>query len=195
MRQLFLAPILGIALALPAAAQPGPGFARLEVTVPGYPDGGEIPVEFSQAAPDAEPGGGTSPEITWAGAPGGTESFVVHFHDMNFVREATTEDQLHWLVWNIPGDSTGLPEGVESGNPLPNGSLQTSATGEVYRGPGAPAEGPFHHYVFEIYALDTVLDIEPQDDAFATRAEVLEAIQGHVIGKGVYTGLFKRPAE
>lgn len=195
MRGLFLAPLFAFALAAPAWAQPGPGFARMDITIPGYPDGGEIPVQFSQAAPDAEPGGGTSPEISWSGAPEGTESFVVHFRDMNFVRNGTTEDQLHWLVWNIPGDSTGLPEGVEAGNPLPDGSYQVSATGPVYRGPGAPAQGPFHHYVFEIYVLDTLLDIEPQEDAFETRAQVLEAIDGHVIGKGVYVGLFRRPAE
>jgi len=48
-------------------------------------------------------------------------------------------DVTHWLVWNIPGTAKGLPEGVMQGSPLPDGSRQISATGPVYRGPGAAA--------------------------------------------------------
>ena len=44
---------------------------------------------------------------------------------------------------------------------MPGGSYQISATGPMYRGPGAPANGPFHHYMFELYALDTKLDVKP----------------------------------
>ena len=55
----------------------------------------------------------------------------------------------------------------------------------MYRGPGAPANGPFHHYVIELYALDSKLDVKPSSDAFATRADVIKAIQGHILGKAV----------
>ena len=77
------------------------------------------------------------------------------------------------------------------------GSRQTSASGNgTYRGPGAAATGPFHHYVFELFALDTKIDIAANPmDPFDTRAKVLAAIQGHVVGKAVYLGLFRRPAE
>ncbi len=62
-----------------------------------------------------------------------------------------------------------------------------------YRGPGAPAAGPRHHYTFELYALDTKLDIQPGTDGFETRVTVIKAIQGHILGKAVYMGLFHRP--
>ena len=158
-----------------------------------FADGGVIPVRFSQAAPGAAPGEGTSPALTWANAPANTQSFVLHMHDMEVVRNRTTDDQLHWLVWNMAATATGLPEGVARGALLPDGSRQTSATGPVYRGPGAGANGPMHHYVFELYALDIPLPLEAVDDAFATRTKVFEAMQGHILGKAVYLGLFRRP--
>ena len=83
--------------------------------------------------------------------------------------------------------------GDDSTELLPDGSRQTSASGPVYRGPGAPATGPMHHYTFEIYALDTKLDVQGTADAFETRAAVMKAMQGHILGKAVYVGLFRRP--
>jgi Raf kinase inhibitor-like YbhB/YbcL family protein len=112
---------------------------------------------------------------------------------MDVARNRTTEDQAHWVVWNIPATATGLAEGLPRGAQLPNGAYQISATGPVYRGPGAPATGPMHHYMFELFALDTRLDVTPATDAFETRAKVMQAMQGHVLGKSVYGGLFRRP--
>jgi len=165
----------------------------MTLTTTAFPDGGPIPVKFSQAAEGAAPGEGTSPALTWANAPAGTQSFVLHMHDMELARNRTTDDQVHWLVWNIPGTASRLTEGQPKGAKLPDGSYQISATGQVYRGPGAPANGPPHHYVFEIFALDTKLDVQPTADAFETRANVIKAIQGHILGKAVYLGLFRRP--
>lgn len=174
----------------PAAAPAGP---PLTMTITGFPDGGQIPVKFSQAAPGAAPGEGTSPAISWTNVPAGTQSFVINMRDMDVARNKTTEDQAHWVVWNIPATAKGLPEGVAKGSQLPDGSFQVSATGPVYRGPGAPATGPMHHYMFELFALDTKLDVKPTADAFETRAIVMKAMQGHILGKAVYGGLFKRP--
>ncbi|HLJ48141.1 MAG TPA: YbhB/YbcL family Raf kinase inhibitor-like protein [Bryobacteraceae bacterium] len=165
----------------------------LTLAIPGFPDGGQIPVKFSQAAPGVAPGEGTSPAMQWANVPVGTQSFMLHMHDMDVVRNKTLDDQVHWVFWNIPASTTRLPEGVPKGSQLPDGSYQISATGPMYRGPGAPASGPLHHYVFELYALDTKLDVKPSADAFETRAKVLKAMQGHILGKAVYGGLFKRP--
>ena len=149
-----------------------------------------MPVKFRQAAPGAAPGEGTSPAMTWGNGPAGTQSFVLHMHDLDVTRNKTSDDQVHWVVWNIPASATGLPEGVPKGVQLADGSYQISVTGQVYRGPGAPASGPLHHYVF---ALDTMLDLKPTADSFETRANVIKAIQGHILGKAVYGGLFKRP--
>jgi Raf kinase inhibitor-like YbhB/YbcL family protein len=167
--------------------------AAMTMTIAGFPDGGQIPVKYSQAAPGAAPGEGTSPAISWSNPPAGTQSFVLNMHDMEVSRNKTTDDQAHWVVWNIPATATGLPEGVAKGAQLADGSYQISATGQVYRGPGAPANGPPHHYMFELYALDTKLDVQPAADAFETRANVVKAMQGHILGKAVYGGLFRRP--
>ncbi|MGE3403260.1 MAG: YbhB/YbcL family Raf kinase inhibitor-like protein [Vicinamibacterales bacterium] len=187
-----------MAVSMPLMAQQGrpggPPAPAMVLTVQGFADGTEIPVRFTQAAPGAEPGTGTSPAMTWTNVPAGTQSFVVHFRDLDVARQRTTEDQAHWVVWNIAARATGLPEGVPRGSQLADGSYQISATGPVYRGPGAPATGPRHHYMFEVYALDTKIDVQPSDDAFETRRRVFEAMQGHVLGKAVYGGLFRRPA-
>ena len=159
-----------------------------------FADGTIIPIKYSQAAPGAAPGEGTSPALTWTNVPAGTQSLLLHMHDLDFVRNKTTDDQVHWLVWNIPANATGLPEGLPRGAKLPDGSNQISVTGPVYRGPGAAANGPLHHYMFEIIALDIKLDFPAvNNDPFETRAKVMQTIQGHILGKAVYGGLFKRP--
>jgi Raf kinase inhibitor-like YbhB/YbcL family protein len=198
-RGLFVVSMMTVLAATCLAAQDrggqrgGPPAPAMTLTVTGFPDGGQIPVKFSQAAEGAAPGEGTSPAMAWTNTPAGTQSFVLHMHDMDVARNKTTDDQVHWVVWNIPATATGLPEGVPKGPTRSDGSFQISATGQVYRGPGAPATGPQHHYMFEIYALDTKLDVQPTADAFETRANVMKAMQGHILGKAVYGGLFKRP--
>jgi hypothetical protein len=187
-------------IAAPAAAQApagqrggAPATPAMTLTVAGFPDGGQIPVKFSQAAEGVAAGEGHSPAITWANVPAGTQSFVLNMRDMDVARNKTTDDQAHWVVWNIPATATGLPEDVPKASQRPDGSFQISATGPMYRGPGAGASGPHHHYMFELYALDTKIDVQPTADAFETRANVMKAMQGHVLGKAVYGGLFRRP--
>jgi len=189
--------------AFPLAAQGGggggaqrgaaPAGPPLTMTISAFPDGGPIPVKYSQAAEGVAPGEGTSPAINWTNVPAGTQSFVLNMRDMDVARNRTSDDQAHWVVWNIPATATGLPEGVPKGSQRPDGSYQVSATGPMYRGPGAVATGPLHHYMFELFALDTKLDVQPAADAFETRANVFKAMQGHILGKAVYGGLFKRP--
>ncbi len=160
---------------------------QMTLTTTAFPDGGVIPPRFTQA------GEQTSPALVWTNTPPGTQSFVLHMHDPEVARNKTTDDQVHWLMWNIPATATGLPEGVPSGADRPDGSHQISASGPVYRGPGAGANGPMHHYTFEIYALDAKLDVAASADAFETRTNVMKAMQGHILGKAVYMGLFRRP--
>jgi Raf kinase inhibitor-like YbhB/YbcL family protein len=172
----------------PAATAPAqPASRPMTLTTTAFADGTQIPARYTQA------GEQVSPALTWSNTPVNTVSFVLHMHDLEVARNKTTDDQVHWLVWNIPGTATSLAEGMPAGAELPDGSRQISASGPSYRGPGAPATGPLHHYTFEIYALDTKLDVTAGADAFETRANVMKAIQGHILGKAVYMGLFRRP--
>ncbi len=159
----------------------------MTLTTTAFADGTVIPNKYTQA------GDQVSPALTWTNAPPNTVSFLLHMHDPDVARNRTTDDQVHWLVWNIPASASGLREGIPQGAELPDGTRQVSATGPVYRGPGAPATGPHHHYTFEVYALDTKVDVPAGGDAFETRTAVMKAVQGHVLGKAVYVGLFRRP--
>lgn len=163
------------------------GAGPMTLTTTAFADGAQIPAKYTQA------GEQVSPALTWTNTPAGTVTFVLHMLDPDVARNKTTDTQVHWLVWNIPASVTSLPEGVPAGAERPDGSRQISASGPQYRGPGAPATGPLHHYTFEIYALDTKLAVAGTADAFETRAEVMKAMQGHILGKAVYVGLFRRP--
>jgi Raf kinase inhibitor-like YbhB/YbcL family protein len=180
-------------LAQGAAAPPSQQPAPMVLTTTAWPDGGQIPARHTQA------GDQISPEFKWTNVPAGTRSFVFNMLDPDVAIQHGTETQPHWIVWNIPTAATGLPEGVKPGGDLHDGSHQISASGPQYRGPGAPANGPLHHYTFEVYALDIPLDVTastatpPVAAALETRASVMRAMQGHVLGKAVYVGLFHRP--
>jgi len=214
MRQFFVTVALVLATARAASAQPPPsaapappprarGVQVMTPDSPAWPDGGALPLAHSQAGRDV------SPALTWSGAPDGVVSYVLVMRDLDAVAPATGEDTLHWLVWNIPATRAGLPAGVPPGNAPPasprfggstppaptDGPRQISATGPGYRGPAAPASGPAHHYVFEVFALDGWIDVPAVGQSpAATRAAVVAAMAGHVRGKAVRVALFRRPA-
>ena len=154
-----------------------------------WADGATIPMKYTQAGDEM------SPPLSWTGAPDTVSSFVLLVHDINAAIGGGTDDLLHWLVWNIPGSARSLPEHVPQGGELPDGSRQISATGPFYRGPGAAASGPPHHYVFELFALDTTIDVPAVGASpTETRTAVVAAMTGHVRAKGALAGLFKREA-
>jgi Raf kinase inhibitor-like YbhB/YbcL family protein len=159
----------------------------LTLTTTAWPDGGAIPPKYTQA------GDQVSPPLAWSNVPDGTQSFVLVAHDLDAAVAGGTDDMLHWLLWNIPGSARSLPEGIPQGSQLPDGTRQISVSGPYYRGPGAPASGPAHHYVFELYALDGPINVAAVGQSPAeTRAAVLAALAGRVRAKGVMVGLFKR---
>ena len=169
----------------------GPATPPLIMTTTAWEDGGVIPDKYTQAAgPSA-----VSPTLSWSQVPAGTQSFVLLMHDPEPVlNKGSKMDITHWLVWNIPGTSTSLREGVAEGE-LPDGTRQVSLRSNSYMGPGAPP-GPYHHYTFELYALDTKLEV-PQgtpQEAAATRTAVVNAMDGHVLGKAILVGRFHRSA-
>jgi len=122
-------------------------------------------------------GSNVSPPLAWSGTPEGTVSFALVVHDANAASGNGLDDVLHWMVWNIPGSATSLSEAVPQGPQLPDGTRQISATGPYYRGPGAAAAGPAHHYVFELFALDAVVDVPAVGASpLQTRAAVVAAM-------------------
>jgi Raf kinase inhibitor-like YbhB/YbcL family protein len=165
------------------------GTVIMTLTAPWAP-GAEIPLKHTQA------GGEVSPALSWNDPPETVVSFALIVHDVSAPVNPGTDDVLHWMVWNIPAASRGLPEGVPRGSQLPDGMRQISATGPNYRGPGALASGPPHVYVFELFALDSMIDVPALGPAGASvpqiRAAVMAAMATHVRGKAVTAGVFKR---
>ena len=171
---------------------PGGGGRRAPVQVmtltsTAWADGGQIPKKYTQA------GEQVSPPLAWSNVPDGAQSFVLIMRDLDAAVGQGTDDMLHWMLWNIPAAARSLPEALPAVSQLPDGTRQISVSGPYYRGPGAPASGPAHHYSFELYALDGPINVAAVGQSPAeTRAAVLAAMVGRVRGKGVYVGLFKR---
>ena len=157
-------------------APAGPG---LTLTSPAWPDGGEIPAKHAGAM-------GVSPPLSWANAPTGTVEFVLIMNDPEPVRPAlsVTGDVLHWLVAKIPATTTSLPEGAGAADSkmLPAGARLI----QPFRGPGAPAAGPRHHYTLTLYALNAPLELA----ANADRAAVMAAMEGKLLARGIFGGRF-----
>lgn len=167
----------------------GPAF---NVTSPSFTDGGEIPLKHSFYGENVSP----QFDFHWFNGmnptdqPATVQTFAIIFRDMENATNRGPADTLHWSVFNIPGTTKSLPEGIKAG-PQPDGTkpgpgIRGGDNGS-YFGPGAGA-GPFHHYMFEFFALDTKLDLP----STATREQLLTAMEGHVVGKAVYGGRFRR---
>ena len=141
-----------------------------------FPDGGIVPPKYVGPM-------GVQPGFTFTGAPDTTQTYAIIFHDMDVSIGNGTGDVLHWMAWNIPASAKGIPEGK-----LPEGSVNgNNMRGQPgYMGPGAPAGVRYHHYVFELYALNTKLDLP----ATATRDQLLAAMQGKIVAKAAYVGRF-----
>jgi Raf kinase inhibitor-like YbhB/YbcL family protein len=159
----------------------GGGLVTIAVTSTSFADGAEIPAKYTGAQ-------GVSPQLSWSGAPAGTANYVLIMHDVDVAIPAGSlhNDITHWVVWNIPGSTTSIPEG----GPVPSGANQVSMRGPQYMGPAPPPGHPFHHYIFEIYALNAPLDVA----AGGSRADVEKAMEGKIIARGAYVGRAK-PAQ
>lgn len=161
-------------------APAGPG---LTLTSTAWPDGGEIPARHAGAM-------GVSPALSWTNAPTGTVEFVLIMNDPEPVRPAlsVSGDILHWLVAKIPATTTSLPEGAGAADSktLPAGARLV----QPFRGPGAPAAGPRHHYTLTLYALNAPLELA----ANADRTAVMAAMEGKVLARGIFNGRFMQTA-
>ncbi len=141
----------------------------MEVTSPAFGNDQPIPETHTNK------GAGTSPSLLISNIPSGTQSLAIVMHDP----DAPSGDFVHWLVWNISGSSTVLPE-----DHLPNGALQgKNDFGNATYGPPAPPSGT-HRYIFDVYALNTQLALPAGTD----RHTLLITIEGHVLAQSQLTG-------
>jgi Raf kinase inhibitor-like YbhB/YbcL family protein len=96
---------------------------------------------------------------------------------------------VHWVLFNLPADTRSLPEAVPSEMELPSGARQgTNDFRKIGYGGPCPPPGKPHRYFFKLYALDTVLDLP----AGSTKAQVVKAMEGHVLAEGQLMGKYGR---
>jgi Raf kinase inhibitor-like YbhB/YbcL family protein len=150
-----------------------PDGAEMVLTSTAFEDGGTIPVDYSCDGQDI------SPPLSWSSVPEETQSFALILDDP----DSPGNDFTHWIIFNIPAEATGL-EAASAGSAL-EGENDFGSIG--YRGP-CPPSGSSHHYRFTVYALDMTLEM----NAGATRAQVLNATQGHVLAQGELVGIYQR---
>jgi Raf kinase inhibitor-like YbhB/YbcL family protein len=151
----------------------------LKLSSPAFNSGAPIPTDFSCTAGDH------SPALAWSGAPAGTKSFALIVEDP----DAPMGTFVHWVVFNVPPGASGMPADAPKTPQLPDGATQGSnGMGAVgYKGP-CPPPGKTHHYHFELFALDSALEVPPHADAGAVRA----AMQNHVKASTELVGTFER---
>jgi Raf kinase inhibitor-like YbhB/YbcL family protein len=150
----------------------------IKVTSSAFKDGEIIPKQYTCDGNDI------SPPLTWSGAPQETKSIALICDDP----DAPMGTWVHWVLFNLPPASNALPAEVSSARVLDNGAKhgKNDFRRFGYGGPCPP--GGTHRYYFKVYALDSVLDLDPG----ITKADLVKAMQGHIIAEGQLMGRYKR---
>lgn len=140
-------------------------------------------------------GENVSIDLTWADLPEGTQQLALICDDPKVVEIGMMEQPfVHWVMYNIPASATGLPAGLPSDATLEMEGLEGAVNGlnglrrPGYFGPRPPANGQLHAYHFRVYALDDALNLEPG----LGKAELLDAMNGHVLATGMLMGHYER---
>ena len=167
-------PVLANKIALPQGIA-----ARLLVTSSAFTSGGQLDDKFTQNGDNMSPG------LSWTKGPPGTQSYAILAEDAGVNRH---DPIVHWVIYNIPSTSMSIPQNIPTDAHLENGAEQgKNVRGAVgYIGPKPPA-GQSHPYHFEVFALNTRLNVENAD-----RNAVLNGMRNHVLASGEvvvnYTG-------
>jgi len=155
--------------------QPG----KMTIKSRAFEDGGMIPAQYTCEGADV------SPPLSWDGCPETTESLVVIADDP----DVSGKPWVHWLLYNLPKEATSIPENILQGDSvLFDSALRgvNDSLKEGYDGP-CPPSGT-HRYFFKVYALDTDLRL----GRGATKEDLLQAMDGHVIAAGELMGRYER---
>lgn len=149
----------------------------MNLSSPAFEAGGEIPVRFTCE------GENVSPPLDWDFLPEGTRSLALLVDDPDAPAE---EPFSHWVLYNIPIDWRGLPEGFQPGRDWPGERGRNSMGNTSYEGP-CPPSGERHQYYFRLYAVDSELDL----GRGATRAQVIDALHEHTLGHTELIGTYQ----
>lgn len=126
-----------------------------------------------------------SPSLSWRNAPDKTKSFALICDDP----DAPSGAWVHWVIYDLPAAITELPEAIPTKEEVLNGAKQgTNDFSRIGYGGPCPPKGNPHRYYFKVYALDSVLSLK----AGSTKADVENAMKGHVLGEGKIMGTYKR---
>jgi Raf kinase inhibitor-like YbhB/YbcL family protein len=155
--------------------------AMFTLASPAFQNGDSIPRQYTCDGADV------SPPLDWLASPAGATSFALIVEDP----DAPGGTFIHWVLYDLPGATASLPEGVPKSAELPQvgGARQgrTSFGRTGYGGP-CPPPGSAHHYHFRLFALNATLGL----GAGASRDQVMSAMQAHELGRAELVGLYAR---
>jgi Raf kinase inhibitor-like YbhB/YbcL family protein len=154
--------------------------ASIEITSSAFEYGQPIPPKHACTGDPVSSLKDVSPELSWGEPPAGTQSFALIMDDP----DAPNGTWDHWILFNIPTSTRGLPESMPVNSGFPGGNNSWGRTG--YGGP-CPPSGT-HRYFFRLYALDEMLAISPG----ATKGELEKAMVGHILAQGELMGTFAK---
>jgi Raf kinase inhibitor-like YbhB/YbcL family protein len=151
----------------------------ITLTSTAFQPGATIPKQYTGDGPDR------SPPLAWSEPPAGTTSLAVICDDP----DAPRGTWVHWVLFNLPGQTRDLAEGVPTAETLGSGAKQgKNDFGNIGYGGPAPPRGKPHRYFFKLYALDGAVDLP----AGTTKAQLVEAMKGHILAEGQLMGTYGR---
>ena len=172
--------LVAVALPCPVVAQSKQQQIQLEITSPAFKEGEMIPKLYTCQGKDG------SPPLKVASVVKESRSLVLIMDDP----DAPGRTWVHWVLFNLPPDTTSISEAIPAQPTLSNGAVHgANSWGKKKIGYGGPCPpSGTHRYYFKIYALDTKLDLKPG----ATKDQVEKAMKGHVIAEGQFMGKYKK---
>ncbi len=162
----------------PPSQAPETEMATLELTSPAFTNGETIPAKYSGNNENV------SPPLEWTEPPAETQSMALICDDP----DAPSGTWVHWVIYNLPSDARSLPEAIPTDANLADGSRNgKNSWNELgYDGPSPPSGT--HRYYFKIYALDTILDLEPG----ASKDDLIESMDTHILAYGELIGTYSK---
>lgn len=174
-----LAVLLFLVLFFSSLSVEGASPVALTISSASFSSGATIPQKHTCDGDDL------SPPLAWNGAPSGTKSFALVADDP----DAPAGDWTHWLLYDLPAGTTGLPENVAKVENPPTGGRQgrNDFRRIGYAGP-CPPPGKTHRYFFKLYALDRSLELQ----GGVRKQELERAMKGHVLAQAELMGNYER---